>query len=82
MRIICECLHLNPPPIRILFFRIDQYTYPYPYLKVMCEYGYGKSNILFVSDPISECWVLDYDIHIEESIIQWNKTLNFDILSS
>ena len=32
------------------------------YLKGWCGYGYGKSNILFVSDPISECRVLDNDI--------------------
>jgi len=45
------------------------------------EYEYGKSNILFVFDSISECWVLDNNIRKKESILQWNKTLDFDILS-
>ena len=66
------------------FFHIHQYLYPYsyPYPKVRCGYGYGKNNILFVSDPISECWVLDNDIRIEETILQWNKAVDFDIFSS
>ena len=25
---------------------------------------------IFISDPISECWVLDNDIRIEETILQ------------
>ena len=36
--------------------------------KVRCGYEYGKSNILFVPDPKSECWVLDNDIRMEETI--------------
>ena len=75
--------HSNPPPIRILisFFHIRQYSYPYPYPKGRYGYGYDKSNILFVSDPISECCVLHNDIGMEKTILQWNKVLNFDILS-
>ena len=36
---------------------------------------------IFVSDPISECCVLHNDIGMEKTILQWNKVLNFDILS-
>ena len=36
---------------------------------------------IFVSDPISECWVVDNDIQMEETILQWIKALDFDILS-
>ena len=68
----------NPDP-DIIFFHICQYSYLYP--KVRCRYGYGESNILFISDPISECWVLDNDICMEETIFQWNETIDFDILS-
>ena len=32
-------------------------------------------------DPISEYWALDNDIRMEETILQWNKELDFDILS-
>jgi len=71
MQIIYGYPHLNPPPIwiRISFFHIRQYSYPYSYLKVRCEYGYGKSDILFVSDPMSKCWVLDNDICIKETVL-------------
>ena len=41
-------------------------SYPIRYSKVRYGYGYSKSNILSVSDPISECWVLDNDIHMED----------------
>jgi len=83
MRIIRGYPHSNPPPIwiRISFFHIRQYSYSYPYPKVRCGYKYGKSNILSVSDPISESWVLDNDIHMEETILQWNDAIDFDILS-
>ena len=45
----------------------------------MCRHEYGK-NILFVFDPIFECWMFDNDF-MEETILQWNKALNFDIFS-
>ena len=82
MRIIHGYSRPNPSRIRIriLFYHIRQYSYPYP--KARCGYGYGKSNILSISDPIFECWVLDNDIRMEETILQWNNALNFDILSS
>ena len=85
MHIIRGSLHLNPPltRIQISFFHIRQYLYPYryPYPKVKCGYGYGKDNIRSASDSISEGSVLDNDIGMEEIILQWNKTLDFDILS-
>ena len=82
MWIICGYPYPNPPltRIQISFFHIRQYSYSYPYPKGRCGYRNGKSNILFVSDPISECCVLHNDIGME-TIPQWNKALNFDILS-
>ena len=73
MRIIHKYPRSNPPPtgIRILFFHIRQYLYPYP--KVKCGYRYDKSNIRFVSNSMSEDWVLDNDIHMEETILQLNE---------
>jgi len=83
MRIIRGYPHLNlaPTRIQISFFHIHQYSYLYPYPKVRSGYGYSKSNILSVSDPISERWVLDNDICMKETILQWNETIYFDILS-
>ena len=51
-----------------IIFHIRQYSYSYPYPKV--RYGYSKNAILSVSDPISEGWVLDNDIRVEETILQ------------
>jgi len=50
-----------------IIFHIRQYSYPYP--KVKCAYGYDKSTIISVPDPISEDWVLDNDIRMEETIL-------------
>ena len=34
-----------------------------------------------ISDPIFEVWALDNDIRMEEIILQWNESIDFDILT-
>ena len=63
MRIICRDTHLNPSLTWIQIFHIRHYLYPYP--KVSADIDMVKA----ISDPISEGWVLDNDIHMEETIL-------------
>jgi len=60
-----------------IIFHICQY----PYSNIRCGYRYGKGNNWSISDLISEDWVLDNDIRMENTILQWNDAIDFDILS-
>ena len=71
----------NSNPDTDIIFHIHQYLYSYLYLKVRCGYIYDEDNIRSLSEPISECWVLDNDICMEDTILQWNEAIDFDNLS-
>jgi len=64
----------------IIFFTSANIRIRIPIPKLGADMNMVKA-ILFISDPMSDYWVLDNDICIEETIIQWNKALDFDILS-
>ena len=75
MLIIHGYSYLNSPPtrIQISFCHIHQYLYP----KVSAD----TDMVMAISDPMSECWVLDNDIRMKETILQWNEAIDFDIFS-